>query len=77
MPGAAANDPYQRNRPDPGSAIQADERGGLMTVVWTVSRRLDADPESIDRDLRRLLLTAAELVRQLMERYRSQPHERG
>ena len=33
-----------------------------------VSRRLDADPESVERGLAQLVLTIVELLRQLMER---------
>ena len=33
-----------------------------------MTRRLDTDPELIERDLARLVLTVVELIRQLMER---------
>lgn len=34
----------------------------------TISRRIDADPESVERGLACLVLTIVELLRQLMER---------
>lgn len=34
----------------------------------TLPQRIDSDPESVQRDLLRLVLTIIELVRQLMER---------
>lgn len=39
-----------------------------MTEERRLARRVDADPESVERDLVRLVLTIVELVRQLMER---------
>ena len=39
-----------------------------MAATHSLSRRLESDPESIERDLFRLVLTIIELVRQLMEK---------
>jgi hypothetical protein len=46
-------DPFARDLPDLGDAL---------------SRRLDADPENVERGLAQLVLTVIELLRQLMER---------
>ena len=39
-----------------------------MSEGYSLPRRLDTDPESLQRDLMKLVLTIIELVRQLMER---------
>src|SRR4051812_27985935 len=39
-----------------------------MSEGYSLPRRLDTDPESLQRDLMKLVLTIVELVRQLMER---------
>jgi hypothetical protein len=39
-----------------------------MTDPRSIPRRLETDPESVERDLFRLVLTIIELVRQLMEK---------
>ena len=39
-----------------------------MTERQQLARRIETDPESVERDLVRLVLTIVELVRQLMER---------
>jgi hypothetical protein len=46
-------DPFARDLPSLGNAL---------------SRRLDADPDSVERGLAQLVLTIVELLRQLMER---------
>jgi hypothetical protein len=46
-------DPFARDLPHLGEAL---------------SRRLDADPENVERGLAQLVLTVVELLRQLMER---------
>jgi hypothetical protein len=46
-------DPFARELPHLGEAL---------------SRRLDADPENVERGLAQLVLTVVELLRQLMER---------
>jgi hypothetical protein len=46
-------DPFARDLPRLGDAL---------------SRRLDADPENVERGLAQLVLTVVELLRQLMER---------
>jgi hypothetical protein len=40
----------------------------LRRVDHALSRRLEADPESVERGLAQLVLTVVELLRQLMER---------
>ena len=39
-----------------------------LTRVRNLPQRLETDPESVQRDLMRLVLTIVELVRQLMEK---------
>jgi len=39
-----------------------------MTEHRSLQRRLETDPENVERDLLRLVLTIVELVRQLMEK---------
>ncbi|HEY3529316.1 MAG TPA: gas vesicle protein K [Nocardioides sp.] len=39
-----------------------------LTTVRTLPQRLETDPETVQRDLMRLVLTIVELVRQLMEK---------
>lgn len=39
-----------------------------MSEARSLRQRLDTDPESVERDLFRLVLTVVELVRQLMEK---------
>lgn len=39
-----------------------------MADVRTLPNRLETDPDAVERDLLRLVLTIVELVRQLMER---------
>jgi len=39
-----------------------------MTDSRSIPRRLETDPESVERDLFKLVLTIIELVRQLMEK---------
>ncbi|MGH3096605.1 MAG: gas vesicle protein K [Streptosporangiales bacterium] len=39
-----------------------------MSDVRTLPHRLETDPDAVERDLLRLVLTIVELVRQLMER---------
>ena len=46
-------DPFSRPRPELGNAL---------------SRRISADPESVEQGLAQLVLTIVELLRQLMER---------
>jgi Gas vesicle protein K len=42
--------------------------GELPRLDEALSRRIDADPESVQRGLAQLVLTVVELLRQLMER---------
>ena len=39
-----------------------------LTRLTTLPHRLETDPETVQRDLMRLVLTIVELVRQLMEK---------
>jgi hypothetical protein len=39
-----------------------------LTRLTTLPQRLETDPETVQRDLMRLVLTIVELVRQLMEK---------
>ena len=49
----------------PDLDLFADDRPRLPDAL---SRRIDADPESVERGLAQLVLTIVELLRQLMER---------
>jgi hypothetical protein len=51
------------DKPCPSRACRGTDRG-----IGTSPRRIRADPESVERDLARLVLTLIELLRQLMER---------
>jgi hypothetical protein len=42
--------------------------GSLPAIDQALSRRLNADPETLERGLAQLVLTIVELLRQLMER---------
>jgi hypothetical protein len=42
--------------------------GGLPRIDDILSRRINADPENLERGLAQLVLTVVELLRQLMER---------
>ncbi|GAA2108214.1 gas vesicle protein K [Actinomadura alba] len=57
----------RRGAAGPRRAPEGDPRapGG---EARRLSRRLETDPEAVERDLVRLVLTIVELVRQLMER---------
>ena len=48
-----------------------------MTDARSLRQRIDADPESVERDLFRLVLTIIELVRQLMEKQALRRVEEG
>ncbi|GII79164.1 hypothetical protein Sru01_41460 [Sphaerisporangium rufum] len=56
--------------PGPGGPAGPGEEGGRP---W----RIRADPESVERDLTRLVLTLVELVRQLVERQSVRRMEQG
>ncbi|MER6348720.1 gas vesicle protein K [Streptomyces sp. NPDC001595] len=47
---------------------RADDVAPLAERPQSAARRLHADPETVERDLVRLVLTIVELLRQLMER---------
>src|SRR5688500_13339414 len=49
---------------DPPRASSTARRGGEQGLL---TQRLETDPESVERDLFKLVLTIIELVRQLME----------
>jgi hypothetical protein len=49
----------------------------LERVSGVLPQRINADPEQIERDLSRLVLTLIELLRQLMERQALRRIERG
>ncbi|MFI0356187.1 gas vesicle protein K [Actinomadura sp. 9N407] len=60
VPGAA---PWTRRPADPGPRPVRSTPGSSA-----VMQRLKSDPETVERDLVKLVLTLVELVRQLMER---------
>jgi hypothetical protein len=51
-----------------GTADVLDDFGRELERLRARPRRLDADPESVERGLAQLVLTLVELLRQLMER---------
>jgi hypothetical protein len=59
-----------------GRDLQAVARD-LEGVLPSVPRRIDADPENVERGLAQLVLTLIELLRQLMERQALQRMEAG
>ena len=50
---------------------------GEVAVPRALPRRVDADPETVERGLAQLVLTLVELLRQLMERQALHRMERG
>jgi hypothetical protein len=50
---------------------------GDVAVPRALPRRIEADPETVERGLAQLVLTLVELLRQLMERQALQRMERG
>lgn len=65
----AAGDPFTaapapRRDTDP----KADREAGLRERSSRTMQRLRSDPETVERDLVKLVLTLVELIRQLMER---------
>jgi hypothetical protein len=53
---------------DPGLDLFADTAGTLERLEAALPRRLNADPEGLEKGLAQLVLTLVELLRQLMER---------
>jgi Gas vesicle protein K len=53
---------------DRGLDLFADTAGTLERLEAALPRRLNADPESLEKGLAQLVLTLVELLRQLMER---------
>jgi hypothetical protein len=49
-------------------ALFEDSAGALERLEATLPRRLNADPETLEKGLAHLVLTLVELLRQLMER---------
>ena len=62
-----------KERPDAGKLMSAPLdldpfRARAQEVDDALTRRINADPESVERGLAQLVLTVVELLRQLMER---------
>ena len=55
----------------------ADSAGALERLEAALPRRLNADPESLEKGLAHLVLTLIELLRQLMERQAIRRMESG
>ena len=55
-------------RPDQGFDLFGETAGALERLEAALPRRLNADPEDLERGLAHLVLTLIELLRQLMER---------
>jgi hypothetical protein len=53
---------------DPALDLFDDSAGALERVEAAVPRRLNADPEGLEKGLAHLVLTLIELLRELMER---------
>jgi Gas vesicle protein K len=51
-----------------GLALFQDSAGALERLEANLPRRLNADPENLEKGLAHLVLTLVELLRQLMER---------
>ena len=58
----------RRARPNPSNLKPVAADGEIGRVVHGLPRRLTTDPDAVERDLVKLVLTIIELVRQLMER---------
>ena len=50
------------------SKVLAGPATGLPDIPDALSRRIDADPESVERGLAQLVLTIIDLLREVMER---------
>jgi gas vesicle protein GvpK len=53
---------------DPGFDLFGDRPGTLERLEAALPRRLNADPEDLEKGLAHLVLTLVELLRELMER---------
>ena len=53
---------------DPGFDLFGDTTGTLERLEAALPRRLNADPENLEKGLAHLVLTLVELLRELMER---------
>ena len=53
---------------DPGLDLFGDSAGALERLEAALPRRLNADPEDLEKGLAHLVLTLVELLRELMER---------
>jgi hypothetical protein len=53
---------------EPELDLFAESAGALERLEAALPRRLNADPESLEKGLAQLVLTIVELLRQLMER---------
>lgn len=69
------SEPRRRVDPDPGSApgpipgpSPGPDPGPVPRAEGEPRRRVELDPDTVERDLARLVLTVIELLRQLMER---------
>jgi hypothetical protein len=49
-------------------SVPPDKLGELERIAAALPRRIDADPEQVEKGLAQLVLTLVELLRQLMER---------
>jgi hypothetical protein len=59
------------------SKLLAAPASELPNVTDALSRRIDADPESVERGLAQLVLTIVDLLRELMERQALRRMESG
>ena len=55
-------------RPDEGFDLFGQTAGALERLEAALPRRLNADPEDLERGLAQLVLTVIELLREVMER---------
>ncbi|WEV23945.1 gas vesicle protein K [Streptomyces sp. 71268] len=67
-PGHTTAEPDPATTPDPAATPFASPVAPATPGSTAGARRLATDPQTVERDLIRLVLTIVELVRQLMER---------
>ena len=58
-------------------SVPEEKLGGLDRLATALPRRINADPEHVEKGLAQLVLTLVELLRQLMERQALRRMENG
>lgn len=62
------SDKYLHRPPDLGPLTEDPLAAAIPRIDSALSRRVNADPESVEKGLAQLVLTIVELLRQIMER---------